>query len=48
MNPPKITAKHLERPAYVDIRQSTLGQVQDNLESRRRQYELADRARSLG
>ena len=48
MNPAKITPQHLQRTAYVYIRQSTLGQVQDNLESRRRQYELADRARSLG
>ena len=48
MNRAKITPRHLERTAYVYIRQSTLGQVQDNRESRRRQYELADRARSLG
>ena len=44
----KITPKHLERSAYVYIRQSSPTQVQENLESRRRQYELADRARSLG
>ena len=48
MTAPKITPKHLERAAYVYIRQSSLGQVQENLESRRRQYELADRARALG
>ena len=48
MIPAKITPKHLKRTAYVYIRQSTLSQVRDNLESRRRQYELADRARSLG
>ena len=48
MIPAKITPTHLMRTAYVYIRQSTLSQVQDNLESRRRQYELADRARSLG
>lgn len=44
----KITTKHLERRAYVYVRQSTLSQVHENLESQRRQYELADRARSLG
>ena len=44
----KITPKHLTRSAYVYIRQSTLSQVQENLESQRRQYELADQARSLG
>ena len=48
MIPAKITPKHLKRTAYVYVRQSTLSQVQENLESRRRQYELADRARSLG
>ena len=48
MNPTKITPQHLERTAYVYIRQSTLSQVHDNQESRRRQYELADRARCLG
>ena len=32
----------------LSIRQSTLDQVQHNLESQRRQYALADRARSLG
>ena len=44
----KITPKHLKRSAYVYIRQSTLSQVQENLESQRRQYELADQAWSLG
>ena len=48
MIPAKITPEHLKRTAYIYIRQSSLGQVRDNLESRRRQYELADRARSLG
>ena len=48
MIPAKITPKHLTRSAYVYIRQSTLSQVQEHLESQRRQYELADRARSLG
>src|SRR5882724_340190 len=44
----KITADHLARKACVYIRQSTPGQVQHNLESQRRQYALADRARALG
>src|SRR6516162_2073777 len=44
----KIGAKHLERAAYVYIRQSTLQQVRQNLESSRRQYALQDRARELG
>ena len=48
MIPAKITPEHLKRTAYIYIRQSSLGQVRDNLESRRRQYELADRARSMG
>src|SRR5688572_27388586 len=44
----KISASHLERAAYVYIRQSTLHQVRHNLESNRRQYELQARARELG
>ena len=43
-----ISADHLARRACVYIRQSTPGQVQNNLESQRRQYALADRARQLG
>src|ERR1035437_6044360 len=43
-----ITADHLARRACVYVRQSTPGQVQNNLESQRRQYALDDRARSLG
>lgn len=38
----------VERRAIVYVRQSTLVQVEENLESQRRQYELADRARELG
>jgi len=44
----KITSQHLQRAAYVYIRQSTLQQVRNNLESGRRQYALEDRARALG
>ncbi len=45
---PKIRAEHLERRAVVYLRQSTLKQVRENLESQRLQYALADRARELG
>ena len=44
----KITADHLARRACVYIRQSTPDQVKYNLESKRRQYGLAERARALG
>jgi DNA invertase Pin-like site-specific DNA recombinase len=38
----------LQRRALIDVRQSTGAQVHDNLESQRRQYELADLARTYG
>jgi DNA invertase Pin-like site-specific DNA recombinase len=44
----KIKSLHLERQAYVYIRQSTTAQVHEHLESKQRQYALADRAVSLG
>jgi len=44
----KITPEHLARGAVVYIRQSTADQVINNLESQRRQYGLAGRARQLG
>jgi DNA invertase Pin-like site-specific DNA recombinase len=44
----KIRPTHLERVAYVYVRQSTLHQVRNHQESRRRQYELEARARELG
>ena len=44
----KIHAQHLERRAFVYVRQSTAKQVFENTESTRRQYALAERARSLG
>jgi DNA invertase Pin-like site-specific DNA recombinase len=44
----KIKAEHLQRSACVYIRQSTADQLVHNLESQRRQYGLADRARHLG
>jgi DNA invertase Pin-like site-specific DNA recombinase len=44
----KITSEHLARAAYIYVRQSTAYQVVNNLESQRRQYGLAERARELG
>ena len=44
----KICSDHLARQAVVYIRQSTADQVAHNLESQKRQYALADRARQLG
>ena len=44
----KITPEHLVREAVVYVRQSTAFQVAQNLESQRRQYALAERARGLG
>jgi hypothetical protein len=44
----KITAEHPQRNACVYIRQSTPDQIVHNLESQRRQYGLADRAKQLG
>jgi len=46
--PAKITPRHLERAAHVYVRQSTITQVHENLESQRRQYGLASRAEALG
>ena len=44
----KIKQSHLDRSAYVYVRQSTAAQVQRNRESTLRQYKLADRATDLG
>src|SRR5205814_3009485 len=44
----KITHEHRGRQTIVYIRQSTADQVSNNLESQRRQYGLADRARQHG
>src|SRR5215468_11402406 len=43
-----ITADNLTRSAIVYIRQSTLHQVTNNIESGRRQYGLVERARQVG
>src|ERR1041385_2350471 len=44
----KLTDEHLRRRAVVYVRQSTPAQLLHNRESQRRQYGLADYARSLG
>jgi len=44
----KITAQHLDRDAYLYVRQSTVRQVLENNESTQRQYALRDRAVALG
>jgi DNA invertase Pin-like site-specific DNA recombinase len=44
----KVNASHLQRNAYLYIRQSTLRQVWENTESTKRQYDLRQRAVALG
>ena len=44
----KVTASHLERDAYLYIRQSTPRQVLENIESTQRQYALRGRALAHG
>ena len=44
----KISADHLERMACVYVRQSSPRQVQEHLESQRRQYELVEWALARG
>jgi Resolvase, N terminal domain len=44
----RIGADHLAREAIVYVRQSTMDQVINNVESKRRQYGLVERARHLG
>ena len=44
----KIRSDHLERAAYVYVRQSSVQQVRHHREGQQRQYGLADRARQLG
>ena len=44
----KITSDHLSRSAVVYVRQSTMSQVMGNLESQRRQYDLAAAAQKAG
>ena len=44
----KVTASHLQRTAYLYVRQSTVRQVFENTESTKRQYALRERAVALG
>lgn len=44
----KVTPDHLGRSAVVYVRQSTMSQVTGNLESQRRQYDLAGAAENAG
>src|SRR3989338_2122475 len=44
----KITAQHLNRNAYLYVRQSTIRQVVENTESTKRQYDLRRRSTALG
>jgi len=44
----KVSASHLERNAYLYVRQSTVRQVLENTESTQRQYALRQRAVALG
>src|SRR5665811_1092565 len=44
----KVTAAHLDRVAFLYVRQSTLRQVVQNTESGVRQYALRQRAVALG
>src|SRR5215212_7433509 len=44
----KIRPDHLDRQAFIYVRQSTLFQVRENTASTARQYDLHQRARDLG
>lgn len=44
----KVTASHLQRNAYLYVRQSTIRQVFENTESTKRQYGLRQKAVTLG
>jgi DNA invertase Pin-like site-specific DNA recombinase len=46
--PSKIRPAHLERQAFIYVRQSPLFQVREHTASTARQYDLAQRARDLG
>jgi DNA invertase Pin-like site-specific DNA recombinase len=47
-DPQKVRAEHLQRDAYLYVRQSTLHQVVENTESTERQYALRGQAVQLG
>lgn len=43
-----VTEQHRAKPAYIYVRQSTMGQVRFHQESTERQYGLRDKAQTLG
>ena len=45
---PKIRPEHLDRAAYVSVRQSSLHQVEHHREGRLRQYDLVAWAQEVG
>lgn len=45
---PKITTTHLQRIAYIYVRQSSMKQVERNVESQQYQYRLQQKAETLG
>lgn len=47
-SPEPLPAKTLKRKAVVYVRQSSQSQVMNNLENKRRQYDLVDVARQCG
>jgi DNA invertase Pin-like site-specific DNA recombinase len=46
--PSRLRAEHLDRQAFIYVRQSTLAQVREHTASTTRQYHLVERARALG
>lgn len=44
----KVTPQHLEKTAYIYIRQSSMGQVRHHRESTERQYAFKNKAKTLG
>jgi len=48
MSHAKIQTNHRQRLAVIYIRQSSLQQLEKNLESQKRQYQLVERAQALG
>jgi DNA invertase Pin-like site-specific DNA recombinase len=48
VNEVKINPEHLQKKAYVYVRQSTMRQVVENSESTKRQYQLREKAVGLG
>ena len=44
----KVQPHHLQRSAYLYVRQSSMRQVIENVESTKRQYALRNRATALG